>query len=92
MNVVSTSGDMLHHHHHALALVSVNGTDDDGELDSAISPDEEGRTRRYMFTCFLLLFVVIFISLLLFSFALQYYTPSSLRIPLTFSSPTLTGT
>jgi hypothetical protein len=43
MNVVSSSGDVLHHHH--TLNVSVGGTDEE-EIDAGISPDEEGRTRR----------------------------------------------
>jgi hypothetical protein len=64
MNMVSTSGDTLHHHHPL--SVSVGGTDEEGELDLAASQDEDGRTRRYApqtllhFTFYNTIFFVVF--------------------------------
>lgn len=56
MNVVSSTGDVLHHHHHHPLNVSVGGTDEDeGDMDS-IAHDEEGRTRRYVHLSLMLLF------------------------------------
>lgn len=75
MNVVSSSGDVLHTHHHSHPLnVSVGGSEE--EIDAGISPDEDGRTRRYALShpC------LFFIFSILFSMSLAYLSLHSLPL------------